>query len=135
VVAVVNMGGFSLLAAPIFLLRPLIHGQDNLARDGDTFNWYRVVPDLVACGLCVDMWFYWSHRALHWKPLYKHVHKMHHRFKAPNAVAAVYAHPIEYLFGNVMGVVLGPILTNCHVYTGVFWVTFSLVSTCGSHSG
>lgn len=41
---------------------------------------------LLWCLLCValldalhDTWFYWTHRLLHCKPLYKHVHYMHHR--------------------------------------------------------
>ena len=26
-----------------------------------------------------DAWFYWTHRLLHWRPLYAHVHAIHHR--------------------------------------------------------
>ena len=26
-----------------------------------------------------DAWFYWTHRALHWGPLYRHVHYIHHK--------------------------------------------------------
>ncbi len=26
-----------------------------------------------------DAWFYWTHRLLHWGPLYKHVHYIHHK--------------------------------------------------------
>jgi Delta7-sterol 5-desaturase len=27
-----------------------------------------------------DSWFYWTHRLLHWRPLYKHIHNIHHRY-------------------------------------------------------
>lgn len=27
-----------------------------------------------------DTWFYWTHRLLHWRPIYKHVHRDHHRY-------------------------------------------------------
>ena len=47
----------------------------------------------------------------------------------------MYAHPIEYTIGNVMGVIIGPAITNCHPYTAAFWMTYSLVATAGSHSG
>lgn len=30
-----------------------------------------------------DMFHYWAHRALHWGPLYKNIHKLHHEFSAP----------------------------------------------------
>lgn len=26
-----------------------------------------------------DAWFYWTHRMLHWGPLYRHVHYIHHK--------------------------------------------------------
>lgn len=33
---------------------------------------------IVALDYLHDAWFYWTHRALHWRPLYKHVHAIHH---------------------------------------------------------
>ena len=30
-----------------------------------------------------DMFHYFAHRALHWGPLYKNIHKLHHEFSAP----------------------------------------------------
>jgi len=31
-----------------------------------------------------DTWFYWFHRLIHWKPLYRHVHRWHHRSITPS---------------------------------------------------
>ena len=61
--------------------------------------------------------------------------RLHHRFKAPTAVASMYANPIEFTLGNLMGVALGPVLTNAHPYTAYYWFCYALVSTGGSHSG
>jgi methylsterol monooxygenase len=30
-----------------------------------------------------DAFHYFAHRALHWGPLYKNIHKLHHEFSAP----------------------------------------------------
>ena len=46
--------------------------------------------------------FYYSHRLLHAKPFYARINKTHHEWKAPTAIAAAYAHPIEHLLSNVL---------------------------------
>lgn len=33
---------------------------------------------VVALDYLHDAWFYWTHRLLHWRPLYVHVHAPHH---------------------------------------------------------
>ena len=79
--------------------------------------------------------FYWTHRLIHVPRIYRAIHKLHHRFTAPTAVASMYAHPLEFLVGNLTGVALGPVLLNTHPYTAYFWFCYALVSTGGSHSG
>ncbi|PJJ83621.1 sterol desaturase family protein [Mucilaginibacter auburnensis] len=44
-----------------------------------------------------DAYFYWTHRLLHWKPLYKHVHVVHHRSLNPTPFSAYAFHPVEAL--------------------------------------
>jgi hypothetical protein len=42
-----------------------------------------MVLTVVALDYLHDAWFYWTHRLLHWKPLYRHVHYLHHRYATP----------------------------------------------------
>jgi lathosterol oxidase len=42
-----------------------------------------------------DTYFYWTHRLLHWKPLFKAVHKTHHLSINPTPFAAYAFHPVE----------------------------------------
>jgi sterol desaturase/sphingolipid hydroxylase (fatty acid hydroxylase superfamily) len=114
--AAVNMTVVSYMASLGFeVLTTALHGR--LPLETDPFVWYLQAPRLAACVVIVDLWFYWTHRALHWPPLYRTVHKIHHRFTAPCAVVAVYAHPLEFALGNLAAVALGPVLTNAHPYT------------------
>lgn len=42
-------------------------------------QWLYFAVVIVALDYLHDSWFYWTHRLLHWRPLYMHVHLMHHR--------------------------------------------------------
>lgn len=42
-----------------------------------------------------DTYFYWTHRLMHWKPLFNRVHKTHHLSTNPTPFAAYAFHPFE----------------------------------------
>eukprot|EP00602_Paraphysomonas_sp_CaronLab_P004346 CAMPEP_0185031216 /NCGR_PEP_ID=MMETSP1103-20130426/18566_1 /TAXON_ID=36769 /ORGANISM="Paraphysomonas bandaiensis, Strain Caron Lab Isolate" /LENGTH=230 /DNA_ID=CAMNT_0027566665 /DNA_START=153 /DNA_END=845 /DNA_ORIENTATION=+ len=109
--------------------------DDHMIKQSDPLNIYVEALKFAGCVVVIEVWFYVTHYALHTPVLYARIHKMHHRFKAPVAVASMYAHPVEYAVGNLMGVILGPILTNCHPMTSYVWIFNSLMTTGGSHSG
>ena len=44
-----------------------------------------------------DTYFYWTHRLLHWKPVFKYVHKTHHLPHNPTPFSAYCFHPVEAL--------------------------------------
>jgi len=122
---------------PIWYLHKsgILRSGTPLASFGDSLNISSCLMNFGIHSIVIEIWFYSTHKLLHWGPLYKSIHKLHHTFKAPTAVACMYAHPVEFCLGNVAGVILGPALTNAHPYECMFWMCFSLASTSGSHSG
>jgi len=101
----------------------------------DQLDWQREFLNLLVHMATVETVFYWTHRLIHCKKLYGWIHKKHHRFTAPVSVASMYAHWIEFAFGNMAGVILGPFFTNCHPYHAFLWTCFAIVNTGGAHSG
>ena len=86
-----------------------------------------------------DAGHYWLHRALHWGPLYKNIHKIHHQYSAPFGLAAEYASPIEVMLLGVP-TIGSPILwcaitKNLHVLTMYVWITLRLFQAIDAHSG
>jgi len=48
--------------------------------------------------------FFWSHSMLHWPPIYKRVHYLHHKNYNPGPWAGIAFHPVEHIiyFGMVL---------------------------------
>ncbi|KAF6821502.1 c-4 sterol methyl oxidase [Colletotrichum musicola] len=86
-----------------------------------------------------DTWHYWFHRALHYGPLYKAIHKLHHYYSAPFGLAAEYASPIEVMLLGI-GIVGSPIFWvsvtgDLHLLTMYAWIVLRLFQAIDAHSG
>lgn len=94
-----------------------------------------VLKDIFICIILREALFYYSHRTLHLPSFYPKIHKVHHRFTAPVALAAQYAHPIEHFVANTLPISLPPMLLHCHIVTFWIFLAFELLETTTVHSG
>lgn len=124
---------------PIFAFHPICVAV-GLHYTAETFPTLREYLTHIAIFFLIeDTWHYWFHRALHYGPLYKHIHKQHHKYSAPFGLTAEYAHPIEVAVTG-LGTVGSPVLwayyfKNVHLITVISWVILRLFQAVDSHSG
>ena|ERR1700733_3672113 len=100
-------------------------------------NSYTLIASIVFMMICEDFTFHFTHKFLHWKVIYPYIHKIHHTHVTTIGIAAEYAHPLEYLFGNIVPGVMGALILggNCHLFTVLSWGLVRLGETLDSHSG
>lgn len=103
-------------------------------------HWTRMALQIALFFVMEDTFHYWAHQALHYGALYKHIHKLHHKYSAPFGLAAEYAHPIEVLVLG-MGTVGSPMLWcwlsggDLHIVTMYIWIVLRLFQAVDAHSG
>ena len=59
-----------------------------------------------------DLCFSICHNALHTPYLFKKVHRIHHQHYQPFALTSTYAHPVEYIFGNLIASSMGMLILS-----------------------
>jgi methylsterol monooxygenase len=80
-----------------------------------------------------------AHQVLHYGPLYRNIHKLHHKYSAPFGLAAEYAHPLETLIlagGTILGPIIYVVITaDLHILPVYIFVTGRLFQAVDAHSG
>lgn len=85
-----------------------------------------------------DTAFYPIHRLLH-TPKFFWIHKVHHTYTAPHALAAEYAHPLETIFGFTLPIFIGfaGVATICPINITLILIGMlhSVIRSVEGHSG
>lgn len=94
-----------------------------------------VVREVLLCIFIREIMSYYIHRLVHHPSIYQTVHKPHHSFTPPIALAGQYSGFVEHVLLGIIPIAVPPMLLKSHVVT--FWVFLAMelfeVSTV--HSG
>ncbi|XP_060067989.1 uncharacterized protein LOC132548185 [Ylistrum balloti] len=77
------------------------------------YGWSYLPLSAFALYIYSDCAMYYIHRMLHIPFLYRHIHKVHHRYHQPTAFSATAMHPVEFiLYQGYMAIV--PFMVPIH---------------------
>ena len=119
------------------MMRSWATGRLPYLTDAEAFGTRDGMVNLVASCFWVPLWrswhFYFAHRFLHVRPLYKYVHSLHHRNTDIEPFAGLCMHPIEHMYYFAC---CGPSL---YLFASPFAFMWNgvhlLISPAASHSG
>ena len=77
--------------------------------------------------------FYWIHRLLHWRPLYRTAHYLHHRNVATGPWSGLSMHPVEHLL--YLSSCLIHVVVASHPVHFIFHLQTKVLQAPTSHSG
>ena len=102
----------------------------------DAPGWLEIPFAIIVLTLCSEFGFYWTHRLLHAVPfLYKHVHKRHHLFRTPIALAAEAQHPLEMMLCTAFGMTFWPFLFGTHAQVLIIGTVIGTFMSMHDHCG
>jgi len=128
---------FTVLIFGVIIMLTVIAGMKGLTlvyTPFDKYGYFYYFFSIVLMILMHDTYFYWTHRLMHWKPIFKYVHKVHHLSINPTPFAAYAFHPIE----AVVEVGIIPLIAFTiphHATTIVIFGLYSLLLNVAGHLG
>lgn len=131
---------YSLLTVLIFgflaalLWRRCLAGETAIYWDLSEYLWWYHALSFVLVLIFHDTYFYWTHRLMHWRPLFKCAHRGHHRSLTPTPWAIFAFQPLEAVIQ--FGILAFPVLfLPLHPSVLLVYLMYdSFVNTAG-HSG
>lgn len=66
----------------------------------DPAAWWVIALEFGLSFFLFDTYFYWLHRWMHKEPVYRLVHKLHHKSTSPNMLTTLSVHPLESLING-----------------------------------
>ena len=100
-------------------------------------DWQKIMATIVFSVLCEDGYFYFSHKFMHWAPVYPYVHKVHHDHINSVNLASEHLHPIEFIFAGILPAGIASLVldSKMHYYTLILWTFWRVFETNFLHCG
>lgn len=130
--SILSMLIFTVFGTAIFFLQQ--NGYTKIYTDIHEHSIAYLVFSVFAFIIAHDTYFYWSHRFMHHKKIYPHVHLLHHKSFNPTPWATFSFHPFE----AVMQVLILPIMVFAiplHPLAIFAWSMYQLMLNVGGHTG
>lgn len=133
-----KLGGFNIviggISGGVFAWHVTNGGWSSLYFDPLEHSPLWLVGSALACYLAIDAGLYYSHRLMHNRWFFRHIHRWHHRYTAPVIFTTTATHPVEFLVFQFF-VLLPAILIPMHwaVYLLVVAYTYliGMIDHCG----
>lgn len=131
---------YSLVSFAIFaaagVLSYLLHksGYAHLYGRIGKYGWPYFWFSLAALIFLHDAWFYWTHRLMHWRPVFKWMHAVHHQSHNPTPWAAFSFHPSEAAVHAVIFPIVALFLPM-HPLIALLWLTYMTAMNVFGHLG
>ena len=125
---------FSLVGTVVKLGAPPHGGVFRLYEHFASRGWVWFVFSVAALVVLQDAYFYWTHRAMHHRWLFKRVHRAHHLSHNPSPWAAYAFSPLEALV-QAAYVPLVLLVLPVHELALFFFLLFMIVRNVVGHAG
>ena len=109
-------------------------GAMTIYRDVAAFGWLYFTFSVAALIVLHDAWFYWTHRALHYPPLFRRFHRLHHRSHNPTAFTS-YSFDVGEAVVNAIYLPLVLLVLPAHPAALFLFVTHMMLRNAVGHCG
>jgi sterol desaturase/sphingolipid hydroxylase (fatty acid hydroxylase superfamily) len=94
-------------------------------KDVESRGWLYLCFSILLMMLIQDTYFYWTHRLMHQRRLFRWIHRTHHRSTNPNPWTTYSVGPIEAIINSGASVLILVLIPS----TGIALVAFSWINT------
>lgn len=125
---------FVFMLMGVFVYEGAASGVFRFYSDVDQYGWAYLVFSIVLLALFHDAYFYWTHRLIHHRKIFRHVHATHHRSHNPTPFTAYSFDPAEAAV-NFMVIPIYAAIVPVHDIATLIYMWLMIVRNAVGHCG
>lgn len=123
---------FSVMGTALFEMYKA--GWTSIYRDLDAYPLVYLPISFFICLVVHDTFFYWTHRFMHWRPVFKYFHAGHHKSVSPSPWATYAFQPLEAIT-QFCGIMLIVVLVPLHPIVLLAFLSWDTIVNVAGHTG